>query len=165
MIPQFQDLNTEEVNALLDAIPMVTVLIAGADGEIDSEERKWGAKMTKIRSYAHPENLQAYYEAIGETYENRVNELISSLPDDTDQRNEAISEKLSQLNPILAKLDQNFAKRMYESLTSFAEHVAKASGGFLRIGSISKEEKQWINLPMITPIIIEETEEEEPSED
>jgi len=154
MIPQFENLSSEEVASMLNAVPLITVLIAGADGEIDDEEKAWGSKLTKIRSYAHPDSLQPYYEEIGINYEKRVEELINSLPKDVAQRSEIISGRLAELNDIFPKLEINFAKRLYDSFTSFAEHVAKASGGFLRIGSISADEKQWLDLPMITPIEI-----------
>ena len=157
MIPQFENLSAEEKASMLNAIPLITVLIAGADGEIDDEEKAWGSKLTKIRTYAHPDNLQPFYEEVGSNYEKQVDDLIKNLPKDTAQRNEAISGGLAKLNDIFPKLDINFAKRLYDSFTSFAEHVAKASGGFLRIGSISAAEKQWIELPMITPIEIEQS--------
>jgi hypothetical protein len=62
---------------------------------------------------------------------------------------------------ILAHLDNNLAHKMYISLKSFAEHVAKASGGFLRFATISGHERKWINLPMIEPIILLPDPEEE----
>ncbi len=158
----FHELNEEENALLIDAIPLVTILIAGADGNIDREEKTWGAKLTKIRSYSYPESLNEYYSEAGKVYEEKLNAFIHDLPNDVDQRSQVISEKLSTLDGIFAKMDQRKAHFLYKSLTTFAEHVAKASGGFLRIGAISRAEKQWIELPMITPI--EAPEEEEDTE-
>ena len=74
-----------------------------------------------------------------------------------------ISDKLAKLNKILASLDNATAYALYKSFITFAEHIAKASGGFLRFGSISSQEKKWISLPMLNPIILVEppVEEEE----
>ncbi len=152
MITQFSGLNQEEADLMMDAIPLVTVLIAGADGNIDNEEKEWAAKLTKIRSYNNPEAWNDFYKAVGENYSEKLDKLISSLPSDTEARNTAISERLAVLNDLLPKIDQHAAHSFYKGLTTFAEHVAKASGGFLRIGAISRAEEKWIDLPMITPV-------------
>ena len=159
MIDLFQALNEEESSLLVDAIPLVTVLIAGADGKIDQKEKSWGAKMTKIRSYSHPDSLNDLYKRAEENYAEKLETLIDDLPTDVDQRTAAISEQLSGLNALFAKLDPTVAYKLYMSLTSFAEHVAKSSGGFLRIGAIGPEEKKLIGLPMLTPIENPEDEE------
>ena len=50
----------------------------------------------------------------------------------------------------------------YKGFVSFAERIAKASGGILSFFTIGPEEKKWIGLPMLTPIVykVEEDEEE-----
>jgi len=161
MIPQFEGLSEGQVELLYDAIPLITVYIAGADGKIDQEEKEWAEKVTKIRSYAYHESLQEFYTNLGAVYAGRLDHYISSLPSDVEKRTIAIGEKLSQLNSVLAKLDVNFAARYYKGLVTFAEHVAKASGGFLGFGSISRAEDKLIGLDMINAIELEEGEEEE----
>ena len=158
MVNQLETLTTEDQQILLDAVPLVTVLIAGADGKIDKNEREWAEKLTKIRSYAYHESLRPYYERLGETFAEKVDGLIDSLPEDTSIRNQEISGRLEKVNAILSKLDPAYAYHMYKSLTSFANHVARSSGGFLGFGSASKEEKEWLDLPMITPIVKPEEE-------
>lgn len=160
MIKEFEVLSTEETALMYDAIPLVTVLIAGADGKIDTNELSWAAKIAKTRSYSYHESLQPYFAQVGEGFSEKVQAFISEFPDNVEARNAAISARLEGLNQILPKLDANFAKRFYDSLTSFAVHVAKASGGFFRFGSISKEEKDLLDLPMIEEPVLppEETE-------
>jgi hypothetical protein len=60
-----------------------------------------------------------------------------------------ISRRLTPLNDILAKLEPKVAAAMYDELKTFAKHVARASGGFLKMLSISHEERRWISLPML----------------
>ncbi len=158
MIPQFANLSEAETQLMHDAIPMITVLIAGADGNIDPEETAWAEKLTNIRSYSFHESLQPFYEKVGETFSDKTTDLIKSLPGSVNSRTETISAELSKLNGILANLEPEFAKRYYDSLVSFAKHVAKADGGFLGFGSISKEEAALIELPMITPIVLDDEE-------
>ncbi len=154
MIQQFEGLNQEEQQLMIDAVPLVTILIAGADGNIDSQELNWSKKLTEIRSYSHADpQLDAFYTLIGEHFEGRVQAFIASSPQDTAARQAAISEQLAGLNAILPKLEFNFAHRLYKSLTSFAEHVAKASGGFLGIATVSQVEAELISLPMIKPVV------------
>ncbi len=159
MISQLEMLNEDEKANLFDAIPLITILIAGADGDIDADEIAWSEKLTKIRGYAHPENLQTFYEKIGENYSDKLKSMIAELPNDVDERTKLISDKLANLNGSLARLDVNYGARLYKSFVTFAEHVAKASGGFLGFASISREEKKLIGLEMIAPIVVEESEE------
>jgi hypothetical protein len=155
MIPQFDALNQDEKELMFEAIPLITLLIAYADGEMDDEERTWAEKITHIRSYANHETLQEFYERVGDHYQEKLDQMLESLPKDNEQRLTEISERLSGLNSILPKLDQVFAWRFYQDLISFAKHVAKASGGFLGWSSISKAEDELIGLDMINPIVLE----------
>lgn len=161
----FQEL-TDEQNKLLEDTPaLITILVAGADGTIDEQELNWAEKLAHIRSYAEPEQLNLYYEAVERSFSTTFESYLSSLPESLSDREKAISDKLSGLNIVLSCLDNPIAFRLYESFTSFAKHIAKASGGFLRFGSISKEEKKWISLDMINAIILEEEEDESFQED
>ena len=155
----FGKLSKEDYNRLKMSLAEVTVLIAGADGKIDEQELNWAEKLTSIRSYATPEELNQFYGDVEESFIDNVNDLIKQLPTDVAERQTCLSEELAKLNQILPLLENQLAFQIYESLTSFAEHIAKASGGFLRFGSISGAEKKWISLPMIDPIILEEEDE------
>lgn len=161
MIQHFQELTTNEIDKMVNSITLITILIAGADGKIDKEEKDWSQKIAKIRTYSNPDVLHDFYVQVGRNYSSKLNQLIDDLPSDTDYRNQKISKELNELNDIFPKLEIHYAATLYQSLVSFAKHVAKASGGFLGIGSISKHEKKWIDLPMITPVIAPEENEDE----
>lgn len=157
----FAALSEDQYNQLKEALTYITVLIAGADGKIDEQELNWAEKLTHIRTFADPEDLHDYYHDVEKDFSEHLQSLISSLPTSVEARERVISAKLSGLNAILMLLENEVAYDLYTSFTSFAKHIAKASGGFLRFGSISHEEKHWINLPMIDPIIREIEDEEE----
>ncbi len=157
----FSELNKGQYNELKDSLTLVTVLIAGADDNIDEQELNWAEKLTSIRSYTEPGALNNFYEDVEQGFPLRLKELIKELPGAVDARQRIISSRLANLNTILPLLDNEIGQQIYASLTSFAKHIAKSSGGFLRFGSISKAEKEWIHLPMIDPIILEELDEEE----
>ncbi|MFZ1702996.1 MAG: hypothetical protein WAT79_01550 [Saprospiraceae bacterium] len=157
----FQELSDAEYGKLKDAIALITVLIAGADGTIQKNELDWAAKVTKIRSYNMSEDLKEFYKEVGIQYADQLNEFFDSFPSTVEDRTRLISERISQLDPILAKLHPKVGARLYKSYLSFAKHVAKASGGFLGFFSINKQEAKLIGLPMLTPIFFKSDEEEE----
>ena len=148
----FETLSEEELTHLEEAIPQIAVLIAGADGNIDAEEKAWANKLTEIRTYAGDKVLHDFYQDIHMNFLIKFNDLLKTLPTDTAQRQEMLSANLAQLNAVLAKLDPRVAYHLYDSYLSFAKSIAEATGGFLRFSTISKAEKDWIGLPMITPI-------------
>ncbi len=152
MPQELKNLSPEEQHSMLEAIPLITILVAGADGTIHEEELAQGEKITKIRSYDYHAQLKPYFQKVGENYTERLQQLIQELPDNTEVRQEEISQRLRQLNTILPKLDHGYAKLFYESLLTFARHVAKASGGVLGMMTINAKEHKVIRLPMLDPV-------------
>lgn len=155
------NLTIDENKTLKSAISLITVLIAGADGNIEQEELTWAKKIAGVREYGPPSKLHGYYQDVGVGYEDDVKNLIKTLPEEVSERTAIITERLTALNPILAKIDNSMAHAYYKSFTSFAEHVAKSTGGFLGFFSVSTEEANLINLPMINPIELLDVAEEE----
>jgi hypothetical protein len=149
----FTSLSQEELQHLQDAIPQIAILIAGADGNIDAEEREWADKLTNIRAYAGDKVLHEYYETVHANFSIRFNDMLKILPTNTAERQQILSENLSHLNAVLAKLDPRVAYHIYKSFVTYAKSIAEETGGFFRFGAISAEEKKWVNLPMLTPLV------------
>jgi len=149
-----------QLTQLRDAYAYITILIAGADGKIDPNELSWAEKITQIRTFAGDERLREFHTEVNEAISSRIKSLIAELPTETSSRSAIISEKLAQLNPVLAALDPSLAFYLYKGYVSFAERIAKSSGGFLSFFSIGPEEKKWVSLPMLTPINYTPEEEE-----
>ncbi len=145
----FKRLLPEEYELVKDAIPLITILIAGADGNINAEERTWAEKVTNIRSYSLPEEYRGYYLDVGYNFSAHLDEIIAGLPEDVADRQLEITRRMSPLNDILGKLETKVSAAIYDEWLSFAKHVARASGGFLKMWSISAAEKKWIRLPML----------------
>ena len=152
MPKELESLSPEDQKVLLDAIPYITILIAGADGEINTKEVEWSEKITKIRSFSYEEELRPYYKKVGEHYDDHLHELIDRLPKDRDKRNEIITAELAKLNDVLPKLDHFYARLYYQSLKSFADHVAHSSGGVMGWLSVGFEEYKVVDLHMIDPV-------------
>lgn len=160
MIEGFQNLMKSEIDALVEAPALIVVLVGAADGELDREERTWSERLLRSRTYNKPEELNEFYRVVAEGFWARVQSEIARLPEDVEARSEKLSERLARLNPILAKLDLELAADLYKGFAGLAEETAKASGGFLRIGAISREESKWVDLPMLTPVVAPKKEEE-----
>lgn len=158
MVHGFESLSEEQFTILKDAIAHITILIAGADGDINHKETEWATKLTHIRSYNFAEPLNAYYEAVGKDFSEKLDKLIENAPKDVKERTDMLSRKLSEVNAVLPLLDNHVGAELYSSFLSFAKHVAKSSGGFFGMMSISKEESALISLSMIDPIEYEEEE-------
>ena len=152
MTEEYKVLSQEEYEKLKSAISWITILVAGADNNIDPQETEWAEKLANIRAFSLDEELKSFYTDVGADFNERLHRMIDEMPDDKEERQSILSGNLSQLNPILAKLETSVGALLYESFLSFASHVAKASGGFLRFFSVSAEEKKVIKLDMIDPI-------------
>ncbi|MCB0728426.1 MAG: hypothetical protein KDD00_13250 [Ignavibacteriae bacterium] len=148
MISEFKNLTEEESSLMLMAPALVTLLIAGAEGKVDQKETDWATKITHMRAGNHT-ILQDYFQEVDQNFTDILNELIIAMPENTDERAEKINSELSKLNNILPKLDKKFAVEFYKSLLSLSTQVAQASGGVFGYGSISPEEKKFLDLDAI----------------
>ncbi|MEM1214379.1 MAG: hypothetical protein AAGJ82_01745 [Bacteroidota bacterium] len=149
MLNELEKLSTEQQSQLLDAVPLITILVAGADGNMDEAELATAEKITKIRTYDSSIEVRPYFMRVGEIYTGRLNQLIAELPNDTAARTQAISERLAALNPLLQAMDIGTTNQLLGDFRSFARHVASASGGVLGFMTISGEEKEVVDLPML----------------
>ncbi len=149
MIKEFESLREADQEVLMNAPVYVTLLIAGADGNIDSRERKEAIESARAKQFRAREQLLEYYKEVGETFESKFNELLAELPEDTEERTAAISKELRKLNFILPKLDKNFSVKLYASLKDLAKRIAEASGGIMGYLSVSYEEGKLMELRMI----------------
>ncbi len=149
MIKEFEKLREEEVEILLKAPVLVSILIAGADGNIDKAETKEAVAIARGKQSRAREQLVDYYILIGETFEDKFNELVAGFPLKPEERNPMIIAELKRLNRILPKIDKNFAIKFHASLKDLAKKIAEASGGVLGYLSVSYEEAKLMELNMI----------------
>jgi len=145
----FQKLPKEEYQLLIDAPILVTILIGGADGNLDADEKAWGESLAQIRANAENSFLQDYYEVAAKDFNERLEFIYSTFPENAAERCDMISEILSHLNEVYRDLDVNFVTELNISLRSFAQQIAEASGGVLGFGAESYQEHQWVDLGMI----------------
>ncbi|MBL7781337.1 MAG: hypothetical protein JNM22_08965 [Saprospiraceae bacterium] len=165
LITGFENLSKEEIDALVEAPALITVLVGAADGDLDKEERVWSERLLRSRTYNNPKTLNEFYRVVVEGFWMKVHSEMAHLPQDPEERNAQISTRLERLNPILAKLDVQLAADLYKGFLGLAEETAEASGGFLRLGAISEVEARWVKLPMLTPVVAPKKEQKEEEEE
>ncbi|MCB0515567.1 MAG: hypothetical protein R2798_10240 [Chitinophagales bacterium] len=145
----YSNLNENERQQIVDAIPLITLYIANADGNIDTKETAWSEKVVKFRMYDGPAELNEYYKQVGLHYEERLNFFTAFL---LKNGKDALVSELEKLNSILAKMNPVMAFELYTSFLSFAKHVAESDGGFLGYFATGPKEEEMIGLPMLNPI-------------
>ncbi|MEM7372855.1 MAG: hypothetical protein AAF587_29810 [Bacteroidota bacterium] len=147
-IKQFSGLSSSDSELLLKTPALVTVLVAGADQNIDKKEKDWAAKLVHYRTFTTETRLlHEYYEAVQERFESDLDALIGSW--DADKSQETITAQLTELNTILPQLEADIADLLKDSWRSLARKIAEASGGFLGFGSVDENELKVIDLAMI----------------
>ncbi|MGK7392449.1 MAG: hypothetical protein ACNS60_18995 [Candidatus Cyclobacteriaceae bacterium M2_1C_046] len=149
MIDEFQNLSEDETETMYKVPVLVSILIAGADNEIDRSEIRKAVDLSSIKQRSAREELIAYYREVGQDFEDKMKVLILQYPSEADKRNKEIIEELEELNKILPKLDRKFAIEFYASVKDIAKKVAEASGGVLGYMNIGYEESRLIDLKMI----------------
>lgn len=151
MIPEFNTLNELEVHLMIKAPVLVTILIAGAEGNIEEKEIDWGAKLAHIRSEDTDSTLQHYYREVDKSFKDLLKMFLVTLPDGLEERNKKIISELKKINHIIPKLEKKIAAEFYKGLLSLSKQVAKSSGGIWGFGSISPDEQKYVNLEFIHP--------------
>jgi hypothetical protein len=147
MIKELGRLKESEVELMLKAPVLLCILIAGADGTIDRKEIREAINVTVKKK--DKTILDNYFKEVSQDFEDKLKVLLQSYPYESTQRNPILIQELSQLNPILKKLDKVFSKPFYDMLKELAEKIAGSSGGFWGMMSVDSEEAKYIRLPMI----------------
>ena len=147
MIKELESLKESEVELMLKAPVVLCILIACADGTIDRREIKEAINVTVKKK--DKTILDNYFKEVSQDFEDKLKILLQSYPYQSAQRNPILIQELSQLNPILKKLDKSFSKPFYDMLKELAEKIAGSSGGLWGLMSVDSEEAKYIRLPML----------------
>lgn len=149
-INEFKQLSADEAQLLIKAPALITVLIGAADGKLDAKETEWAEKVVGYREHVGDEDLFSYYHAVEENFKTSLDTILSENVVGTQDRVARATAELENTSAILSKLNRHYAEKLLASWKSFAKQVAKASGGVLGFGSVSSQEEQLMNLPMIS---------------
>jgi len=145
----FVNLSATEELFLMETPVLITILIAGADSEIDTAEINEAKMLLEKNGKGGQTELDHFYKKIIEDFELNLYNYLQKYPKETNSRNQMISEQLSQLNQILPQLSDSIALQFYDNMKDLARHIAQASGGVLGYMAVDKEESKYMDLPMV----------------
>jgi hypothetical protein len=126
------------------------MLVAGADGKIDSKEVNKAIQVAR-RKAKSSDILWQYFSVASEDFEDKLRILLRNYPNTAEARNEILVEELAALNAVLPRVESSFRRQFYSLLKELAREVAASSGGLLGYNAIDKEEAKYIGLDMIRP--------------
>lgn len=149
MLEHINNLKAEEKDIIIHSPMYVSVLIAGADGEVNDAERKRILELIHTKTFSEKYELRELYQTLDHDAAHELRELIAALPHDRNERNQFLVDKLAKLNTIFPKLEHRFQIQLYKSLRQFAHYIAHAEGGFWSVGAVKHAEQEYMKLPMI----------------
>lgn len=134
----------------LVALPIyIALLIAGADGTIDSAEIKRAIDFSKSATSLSDQEIINFYCDVHQDFEDKLKVVAANLPVDREEREELLIDRIKNVNMILTKIEKPHACALYASFKRMAKKIATASGGILGWGSVGKEESRLLDLQML----------------
>ena len=148
---QFNQLTQEEKELLIASPALITYLIGGSDDNFDTKEEVQSSHIVRLRANNGDALLFDFYKIVEENYFEQLDSTVKKYEKyPLKERTEILKNELSKLNTILPKIDSLYAGALLKSFRSLAKTVAEASGGLMGFIEISYEERQLIDLDMIT---------------
>ncbi len=148
-----RDLNETEKQVVNNAPIIVGILIGCADGEMSQDEMDRIEEVIKTKTFSEKNDVHYLYDDIASNdLTGTIANIFDGLGNSAQDKATSAIAQLTELNSILPKLNPTYAIQYRDSLLDLAVAVAKASGGVFGIGTISEEEKDLIDLPMINEI-------------
>ncbi len=149
MIAEFNALSNDEKETMYSVPILVSILIAGADDNIDRTEINEAVSIAKLKQKKARQGLIEYYKEVGTDFEDKLKMMIQKYPIKAEERNPLIIAELEKVNSILPKLNSEFAIEFYASIKDIAKKIAESSGGLLGYMAVGYEESKLVGLNMI----------------
>lgn len=132
-----QDTELSKVDAndrdILLRAPAIVALLAAIsdDGEVSESEKTESIKLAHLRTYTSPEILHNYYKEVDKVFTSVFNEEFEKMPETMEERKTYLAKRLKEIDAVLPKLNNVYAKELVISLKSFSRHVFKTESSFL----------------------------------
>ena len=131
MIKQFENLNHQEIELLIKAPALVSVLAASGDKDISEARKAEALKMAHLKTFTADPLLLTYYGEVENNFKSFFEQAVHKYAPFTNESREALKKEVGTLNLVIAKLDKEYARTLHRSLAGYAEHVKKADWMFL----------------------------------
>lgn len=141
---------TEEETKELYLVPIwISILIAGADNNIDKLEIRKAIEIINEKQQKENALIVEYYRMASNKFEINLKGYLALMPTDKEKRIDFLIKKIGRVNYYFSKLGKDFAYQLYLSFRDFANQIAHASGGFFGLLSVSYAESKFVDLKMI----------------
>ena len=124
---------SEEDQLILLKSPAIVALLAAIsdDGVVSKLERAKSIKLAPVRTYSSPEILRNFYTMAESHIVDALESELPKLPQGQEEKEAYLENKLTELNQVLPKLNQVYAKELVASLKSFAKHIFESDSSVL----------------------------------
>src|ERR1051325_3905957 len=126
MIKQFENLTDQEQELLLKAPALVSVLASCSFNEINATRKAAAIKLAHLRTYKAFHVLLPYFAEVEKRFKEQFEEAAQKyFPFDANKR-DSLKRELEQVNRVIGKLDEDYARTLHKSLDKYARHVKQA---------------------------------------
>lgn len=133
MAKEIDKLDPIDRGIILRAPAVVALLAAVSDDGIVSEDEKADAiRLAHLRTYTSKPILHNYYKEVDKCFKDDFDLILSQLPEEWKEKEQFLENRLTNLDPVLQKLDTVYAEELITSLKSFAKHVFKSNSNLLQ---------------------------------
>lgn len=127
----YRDLSAKEKDQLLKFPAYISLLASTADDGIDEQEKRTAVKLTHIKTFSSDPLLSDFYKEAENIFEKTVITLNDELPHAKKERTLAICHELDKLEPLLKKLDPEYASVLRYSMESYKHYISRAHRNIL----------------------------------
>lgn len=127
----FNNLTTQENEALLKFPVYISMLAAFKDDKMDDSEKEAALKLSHIKTFDSNQILIEFYQEVDKIFEDTMVQLNKVLPIEKEKREIAIKLELSKIEEIVSKLDENTSSILQHSMKSYTEYVSMANHNIL----------------------------------
>lgn len=131
MIKQFVNLKDKEKELLFKAPALISVYESSSLNEINSTRKADAIKLAHLRTFAATPLLIPFYMEVEKNFTMHFEEIAKQYaPLDEEKRNE-LKKEIESIEPVLDKLDKEYARTLRLSFEKFARHVQHADRSIL----------------------------------
>jgi len=126
MIKKFKKLTADEIEVLIKAPVLVSVLAASKDKKISEDEKAEATKLAHLKTFTADPLLLPYYNEVEKNFTKYFVEIVRKYTPFNDEQTAELKQEIDVANSIIGKLDKADAATLYHSLAAYTEHVRKA---------------------------------------
>ena len=129
----FHKLTDQELTQLIDVPIWMSLLAAYAgDGKVSGDERADAVRLAHLRTFTSPKSIRGFYEKVDKIFDERFDILNKRVPSKQKDIIVYIEAQVKKSHALLAKIDEDLAADLEESLESFYKHVFNADKSFFQ---------------------------------